>query len=116
MEAPIYSRLKKYFDSDKISFAMPGHKNGRGLNEDLLCCDVTELDSTLNLFSDDETITQANSLLSAVYGSDKSYILTWRLHRRDTSDACGCAFARRYAARGFGLPYERYKYMCGLRL
>ena len=50
MEAPIYSRLKKYFDSDKISFAMPGHKNGRGLNGDLLCCDVTELDSTLNLF------------------------------------------------------------------
>lgn len=76
MEAPIYSRLKKYFDSDKISFAMPGHKNGRGLNGDLLCCDVTELDSTLNLFSDDETITQANSLLSAAYGSDKSYILT----------------------------------------
>ena len=72
MEAPIYSRLKKYFDSDKISFAMPGHKNGRGLNGDLLCCDVTELDSTLNLFSDDETITQANSLLSAAYGSDKS--------------------------------------------
>lgn len=76
METPIYSRLKKYHDSGRISFAMPGHKNGRGLRGDLLCCDVTELDATADLHNGDETVKRANALLSKTYGSDESFILT----------------------------------------
>ncbi len=77
MNAPIYEKLKRHYDENRVSFAMPGHKNGRGLNCDFSRLDVTELASTLNLYADDdETLTSARKLLSDLYGSDESYILT----------------------------------------
>lgn len=76
MYTPIFSRLKAYSDKNRISFAMPGHKNGRGLNTELLKCDVTELLSTLDLHSHCDTIKDACNLLSDCYGSDESYIST----------------------------------------
>lgn len=76
METPIYTHLEKYCDEKHISFAMPGHKNGRGLSKDYMQCDVTELPKTLNLYGDDEVISCANKLLAKSYGAKKSYILS----------------------------------------
>ncbi len=76
METPIYTRLCDYRNENRIPFAMPGHKNMRGLDADFTGCDVTELSKTLNLLGNDETVRRANELLSKFYGSKKSFILT----------------------------------------
>ena len=72
MTAPLYERLKNYADQNRISFAMPGHKIGRGLKKDLVSLDVTELDATENLHHGGEYVQSAQKLLSDLYGSDKS--------------------------------------------
>lgn len=76
MSAPLYEKLINYHSENRISFAMPGHKNGRGLRSDLLKCDVTELLSTENLHNPHEAVTESKRLLSELYGSDESFILT----------------------------------------
>lgn len=76
MTAPLYEHLKKYANQNRISFAMPGHKNGRGLKQDLVSLDVTELDATENLHHGGRYVQKAQMLLSDLYGSSKSYILT----------------------------------------
>ena len=76
MSAPLYEHLLAYSKQNRISFAMPGHKNGRGLKKDLLSLDVTELSATENLIHPGEYVLKAQELLSNLYGSDKSYILT----------------------------------------
>lgn len=76
MSAPLYERLRAYAKQNRISYAMPGHKNGRGLKSDLLSLDVTELTLTENLHNPHEYVTRTQDLLSELYGSDKSYILT----------------------------------------
>lgn len=76
MSAPLYEHLLAYAKQNRISFAMPGHKNGRGLKKDLLSLDVTELSATENLIHPGEYVLEAQKLLSDLYGSDKSYILT----------------------------------------
>lgn len=76
MPSPLYERLLSYARKNRISFAMPGHKNGRGLKKDLVSLDVTELDETENLHHGGEYVKKAQKLLSSFYGSDKSYILT----------------------------------------
>lgn len=76
MSAPLYEHLLAYAKQNRISFAMPGHKNCRGLKKDLLSLDVTELSATENLIHPGEYVLEAQKLLSDLYGSDKSYILT----------------------------------------
>lgn len=77
MNTPIYNKLKNYRSSDRVPFAMPGHKNGRGLEPDLINLDVTELSGTLNLRQEnDETVAESCELLSKLYCSDESFILT----------------------------------------
>ncbi len=76
MNAPLYNKLIEYHKKNRISFAMPGHKNGRGLAEDLICCDVTELDETDDLHRPREAVKEAQRLLARLYGAEKSYILT----------------------------------------
>lgn len=76
MTAPLYERLSAYAKQKRISFAMPGHKNGRGLKKNLLSLDVTELDTTENLYHPRGFVRKAQKMLSELYGSDKSYILT----------------------------------------
>lgn len=76
MNAPLYKKLIDYHKKNRISFAMPGHKNGRGLVSDLLCCDVTELEATENLHRPRGTVKEARRLLSRLYGAEESYILT----------------------------------------
>lgn len=76
METPIYTRLSDYHKKNRISFAMPGHKNLRGLSPDLQKCDVTELTATADLHHEDKSVQRANELLSRLYGSRYSYIMT----------------------------------------
>lgn len=77
MNVPIYEQLLRHHRDGRISFAMPGHKNGRGLQTEFNSLDVTELDTTLNLRSwDDPVAGEAMKLLAELYGSDESYILT----------------------------------------
>lgn len=76
METPIYTKLSDYHRKNRISFAMPGHKNLRGLAPDLQQCDVTELAATADLHHEDESVKRANELLSSLYGSQYSYIMT----------------------------------------
>ncbi|MGN0107704.1 MAG: aminotransferase class I/II-fold pyridoxal phosphate-dependent enzyme [Hominilimicola sp.] len=89
MSAPLYERLKNYASQNRISFAMPGHKNGRGLRKDLVSLDVTELDATENLHHGGEYVQGAQKLLSRLYGSDKSYILTGGSTAAIQSMICG---------------------------
>lgn len=75
MSAPLYEHLIGYTAKNRISFAMPGHKNGRGLRNDILSVDVTELPVTENLHNPGKYVTEAKRLLSKLYGSEESYIL-----------------------------------------
>ena len=56
MSAPLYEHLLAYSKQNRISFAMPGHKNGRGLKKDLLSLDVTELSATETLIHPGEYV------------------------------------------------------------
>ena len=76
MSAPLYERIKSYVSQNRISFAMPGHKGGRGLENDLLSLDVTELSGTENLHCGGKYVQSARRLLSELYGSGESFILT----------------------------------------
>lgn len=76
METPVYDRLLSYANKNRIPFAMPGHKNMRNLPTDLLKCDVTELCSTVDLHYEDTDTKLANELLSRLYKTKKSFILT----------------------------------------
>lgn len=76
METPIYTRLSEYHKKNRISFAMPGHKNLRGLAPDLQLCDVTELSATVDLHHEDEYVKRANTLLKECYNTYASFIMT----------------------------------------
>ena len=89
MAAPLYERLESYAKQNRISFAMPGHKNGRGLKKDLITLDVTELDATENLHHGGEYVQSAQKLLSNLYGSEKSYLLTGGSTAAIQSMICG---------------------------
>ena len=89
MSAPLYERIKNYARQNRISFAMPGHKGGRGLKNDLLCLDVTELYETENLHHGGEHVENARRLLSDLYGSGESFILTGGSTAAVQSMICG---------------------------
>ena len=77
MDIPIYEKLTEYHNQNRISFAMPGHKNMRTLTINPCICDVTELSETLNLLDfDNPTTAKANRLLSKLYQTRESFILT----------------------------------------
>ncbi|MCH5212005.1 MAG: aminotransferase class V-fold PLP-dependent enzyme [Oscillospiraceae bacterium] len=76
MELPIYSKLEAHYRKNRTSFAMPGHKNLRGLAPDLQKCDVTELASTVDLHHESDEVKRANELLAELYRSKQSFILT----------------------------------------
>ena len=74
LETPLYTHLTEYHKKRRISFAMPGHKNGRGLPENIMDCDVTELAATEDLHSPGKVIRRSLELLSRMYGSGESFI------------------------------------------
>lgn len=76
MQTPLYTRLINYHSQNRISFAMPGHKNGVGLVSELINCDVTELSKTEDLFHAGEYTQKSLDLLAKTYRAQKSFILT----------------------------------------
>lgn len=76
MITPLYTHLLEYHSKNRISFAMPGHKNGVGLPPHLAECDVTELELTEDLHLPGEFIKRSQSLIAKKYHAYKSYILT----------------------------------------
>ena len=109
MSAPLYEHLLAYSKQNRISFAMPGHKNGRGLKKDLLSLDVTELSETENLIHPGEYVLKAQELLSSLYGSDKSYILTGGSKTANQSINCSKVKAGGPPPFGGGRQFEGYK-------
>jgi len=75
MEIHIYNRLCAYKKEKRISFAMPGHKGKEAL-QNLFELDVTELSKTVDLMHPDEAVSKSQKLLSKLYKSDESFILT----------------------------------------
>ena len=80
MSAPLYEHLLAYSKQNRISFAMPGHKNGRGLKKDLLSPDVTELSATENLIHPGEYVLKAQELLSNPTAVTKATLVRWFQH------------------------------------
>lgn len=76
----LYEHLCGYAGLDRISFAMPGHKGGRGFSREfkarLAEIDVTELADTENLYAPRQVLSQAQQRLAELYGSRKSFFLT----------------------------------------
>lgn len=66
--------IESYLSEDPVSFHVPGHKNGRGLDA-LARLDVTEIPGTDNLHHPEEAILSAKQRASALFGSRESYFL-----------------------------------------
>ena len=75
MNAPLYERLKNYANEYRVSFAMPGHKRRTDFAE-LAALDTTELPSTVDLHAESGGVSEANALLSELYKSKRSFILS----------------------------------------
>ncbi len=76
----LFEKLMAYAKMDRISFAMPGHKGGRGLSSDFLDniakLDVTELYDTEDLHSPKESLNSAKQDLARRFGAKESFFLT----------------------------------------
>lgn len=72
----MYDAVKGYNDKNRISFAMPGHKGGRGIDFCLNEFDVTELCDTLDLHHPNEPVKASTEFLTGFYETDLSLYLT----------------------------------------
>ena len=79
MSAPLIKSLEEYAKSGNISFAMPGHKNGRGIKEPLsdnfFKFDTTELLNTPNMENPTGALQQALVEAADFFKADRSFIL-----------------------------------------
>ncbi len=77
-KTPIFSMLEHYRKKERISFAMPGHKGGRGLGQGagLFSLDVTELADTDNLYTSTGAVEKARRLAAEFFGAEETYFLT----------------------------------------
>ncbi|WP_125154553.1 aminotransferase class I/II-fold pyridoxal phosphate-dependent enzyme [Clostridium rectalis] len=83
-DLPLVEGVLKYVKENNISFSMPGHKNGKGFFateegktfiNNILSCDITEVEGVDNLHNPEGIIKEASELLTQLYGSKKSYFL-----------------------------------------
>ncbi|MBQ7793930.1 MAG: aminotransferase class I/II-fold pyridoxal phosphate-dependent enzyme [Clostridia bacterium] len=76
----LFDKLTAYADRHRISFAMPGHKGGRGLSEEfksnIARIDVTELADTENLHAPKCELAEASKALAERFGAKESFFLT----------------------------------------
>ncbi len=76
----LYEDLKQFRKKAKISFHIPGHKGGAGLNpewvKDAFSLDVTEFDETDDLQHPAGILRDAQERASKVFGAGASYYLT----------------------------------------
>ena len=71
----ISEMLTRYKNLNRISFSMPGHKNGRGIKGDFGKFDVTELSDTDSLHHSEGAVREACEKISEIYSSKRSYIM-----------------------------------------
>lgn len=76
----LYDALKQFRQKDRISFHIPGHKGGRGLNpdwvRDAFSLDVTEFSETDDLQNPTGILAEAQSRTAALFGAGESFFLT----------------------------------------
>ena len=79
MNTPIFNYLKRYADTNPVSFYMPGHKHGRGLPQEFIDymakIDLTEIPGTDNLHFPETIIKEAQDLTAQLFGADKTFFL-----------------------------------------
>lgn len=77
MDTPILDMLKGYYKKQRISFCMPGHKNGSGLCADFssFSLDTTELADTDNLQNPTGAVLLAKKKAAEFYKSDETFFL-----------------------------------------
>jgi lysine decarboxylase len=79
MNAPLYKKLEQYASGRRISFAMPGHKGGKGMSQGfdrkLLKYDVTELPDTENLHQPGDAMKTAKRLAAEFFEAQDTYFL-----------------------------------------
>ena len=79
LRTPLFDQLHGYTKKHRVSFAMPGHKGGKGLDakfkKNIYKYDVTELADTENLHYPNHYLTQSKKQLAEFYGAQESYFL-----------------------------------------
>ncbi len=77
-KTPIFEMLEGYKKKKRISFAMPGHKGGRGLGNraGIFSLDVTELPDTDNLYVLGGAVAEARKRAAAFFGAQETFFLT----------------------------------------
>ncbi|NJK63177.1 MAG: aminotransferase class I/II-fold pyridoxal phosphate-dependent enzyme [Synechococcaceae cyanobacterium SM2_3_1] len=81
--APLFEAIRSYCTLDKAPFHTPGHKQGRGIPQDLrdllgemvFKADLTELPEVDNLHDPDGVIQEAQILAAQAYGASRSWFL-----------------------------------------
>lgn len=78
-EAPLFSKIEEYAHRGRVSFAMPGHKGGRGLFRALASrpfrFDVTELPDTEDLYAPGHALNTAREAAADFFGAQESFFL-----------------------------------------
>ncbi|MFJ8263840.1 aminotransferase class I/II-fold pyridoxal phosphate-dependent enzyme [Rummeliibacillus sp. NPDC094406] len=82
LHTPLFDVLENFYIQNKVSYHVPGHKNGqiflekaKSLYEPLLSVDATELTGLDDLHAPEGPIRDAESLLAELYGVMNSYFL-----------------------------------------
>lgn len=81
--APVYEMLEQYRSQGKISYHVPGHKNGEaytgtggaGYLGEIMKYDVTEITGTDDLHHPEGVIKQAQELAADCFGAEETYFL-----------------------------------------
>jgi len=71
----LLEKLKKIKSNEKISFHMPGHKNGRLIDKSIFDYDITEIPGADNLHHATESIKETEEAISTLYQSAASKML-----------------------------------------
>ena len=81
-QTPLFDALVNFYKKNKVSYHVPGHKNGqvfmekgRFLYESLLAIDATELSGLDDLHAPEGPIMEAELLLANLHKVQKSYFL-----------------------------------------
>lgn len=75
MKGKIIDILEKYKKLNRISFSMPGHKNGKGIKSAWGENDVTELYDTDSLHHSEGAVREACKQISEIFSADMSLIM-----------------------------------------
>lgn len=80
--APLYERLVEHHESAKVSFHVPGHKCGHGLEpyarkymQQVMAIDYTEITGLDDLYQAEDVIREAQLLAADCFGAEETYFL-----------------------------------------